>query len=51
MAHCSEILWLAHKQNLKIKEVPITVIYHHYGQNFGGGVRILKDLFFNKLNN
>ena len=49
MAHCSEILALAHQNHLRIKEVPITVIYHHFGQTFSGGFKILKDLFLNKL--
>lgn len=51
MAHCSEILALAHQQHLRIKEVPMTVIYHHFGQHFSGGFKILRDLFLNKLNN
>jgi glycosyltransferase involved in cell wall biosynthesis len=49
MAHCSEILSLAHQQKLKIKEVPITVIYHEYGQRFSGGLKILKDLLLGRL--
>jgi glycosyltransferase involved in cell wall biosynthesis len=44
MAHCSEILHKAHKKEFKIKEVPITVIYHEYGQNFNGGIKIVKDV-------
>jgi glycosyltransferase involved in cell wall biosynthesis len=50
-AHCSEILALAYKHNLRIKEVPITIIYHHFGQKLGGGVRILKDMILAKLIN
>ncbi|MFW5888659.1 MAG: glycosyltransferase family 2 protein, partial [Patescibacteria group bacterium] len=49
MAHCSEILHKAHKEKLRIKEVPITVIYHEYGQNFSGGVRIIKDIIIKRL--
>jgi len=49
-AHCSEILWLAHRHHLRIKEVPMTVIYYRFGQRFSGGLKILKDLFFNRLN-
>lgn len=45
MAHCSEILYRAHKANLKIVEVPITVRYFEYGQKLSGGFKILKDLF------
>jgi polyprenyl-phospho-N-acetylgalactosaminyl synthase len=49
MAHCSEILHKAFKYKLKIKEVPMTVIYHHFGNNFSGGLKILKDLIFKKI--
>lgn len=49
MAHCSEILALVHQNYLRIEEVPMTVIYHHFGQPFSGGFKILKDLFLNKL--
>jgi len=49
MAHCSEILYKVFKNNFKIKEVPITVIYHDFGQHFGGGIKIIKDLFLAKL--
>jgi glycosyltransferase involved in cell wall biosynthesis len=55
-AHCSEILYKIFKTNLKVKEVPITVIYREFGQNFfsgkgrkTGGLRILADLFMGKL--
>ena len=49
MAHCSEILHKAFKYKLRIKEVPMTVIYHHFGNNFSGGLKILKDLIFKKI--
>ena len=51
MAHCSEILGLSIERGLRIKEVPMTVIYHDFGQRLTGGFKIIKDLFFNKLNN
>lgn len=51
MAHCSEILHLAHKRNLRITEVPITVIYHEFGQKFSAGFSILKDLFLARFIN
>ncbi len=51
MAHCSEILFNSRKKNLKIKEVPITVIYHHYGQKISGGFGIIKELFYSFLLN
>lgn len=49
MAHCSEILIKLSQGPWKIKEVPITVIYHEYGQNFSGGIRIIKDLIIHKI--
>ncbi len=49
MAHCSEILHKAFKYKLKIKEVPITVIYKHFGQGFMGGSKIIKDLIIKKI--
>lgn len=51
MAHCSEILFSAAKAQLKIREVPITVIYHHFGQRLSGGLRIVKDLLLARLIN
>jgi len=50
-AHCSEILHKIFKYNLKVKEVPITVVYHHFGQKFSGGITIIKDIIFAKLLN
>lgn len=50
MAHCSEILQTAHRLGLVIKEVPITVLYHEYGQSWGGGVKIVKETLLAKLN-
>ncbi|MCG2700819.1 glycosyltransferase family 2 protein [Candidatus Parcubacteria bacterium] len=49
MAHCSEIMIKAFSNDLKIKEVPVTIIYHNFGQKFSGGIRILKDLFLEKI--
>lgn len=48
-AHCSEIAAKAHSYSLKIKEVPVTVIYHEFGQGMGEGFKILKDLLFSKF--
>lgn len=48
-AHNNEIQIAAFKLKLIIKEVPITVTYHHFGQKFSGGARILKDLFISKI--
>lgn len=50
MAHCSEILIEAHRQPLRITEVPITVHYHQFGQRFSGGFKILRDLWLASLN-
>lgn len=50
-AHCSEILFEIHKSGLRIKEIPITIYYHKFGQKLSGGFRILKDLFLAKLMN
>ncbi len=49
MAHASEYLQEVKKNSLKFKEVPVTVIYHHYGQNLLGGLKILKDLILAKI--
>lgn len=49
MAHCSEILYQIFKNNIKVKEVPITVTYHEYGQKISGGVRIMKDLIIKEI--
>lgn len=49
MAHCSEILHKAFKYKLRIKEIPITVKYSRFGQSFGGGLEIVKDLIINKI--
>ena len=49
MAHCNEILIKAFKNKYRIKEVPITVIYHEFGQRFGHSFRIIKDLIYKKI--
>lgn len=49
MAHCSEIIIKAHRNKYRITEVPIKVIYHRFGQNFGGGLRIIKDLIYKNI--
>ena len=43
---------MVHKRKaykFKIKEVPMTVIYNEYGQNFSGGITIVKDLLLKKI--
>ncbi len=49
MAHNTEIQGKIFKNNFKIKEVPINVIYHKFGQRFKGGIRIVKELLLAKL--
>lgn len=44
MAHCSEIMFAVKKNNFRVKEVPVQVIYHNFGQSFFGGFKIIKDL-------
>ena len=55
-AHCSEILYKANINKLKIKEAPMTVIYNEYGQSLfkgkgrkKGGTQIIKDLLLAKI--
>jgi glycosyltransferase involved in cell wall biosynthesis len=50
-AHCSEIISAAGRSGLAIKEVPMTVIYRHFGSGLGRGFKILKDLFITRLIN
>lgn len=45
MAHCSEIMFEVKKHNFKVKEIPVRVIYHNFGQSFFSGLKILKELF------
>ena len=49
MAHCSEILARAFALNLRIKEVPVEVIYRDFGQRLGSGAGIIRDLLLAKL--
>ena len=49
MAHCSEILVKTFRNNFRVVEVPTSVIYNEFGQQFGGGVRIIKDLFIKRI--
>jgi len=50
MAHASEIIEQINTNNLKYKEVPVTIIYNDFGQGFISGLKILRDLLFQKLN-
>ncbi len=49
MAHCSEILHQLFSKNIKVVEVPITVVYHEFGQKFSGGIKIIKDIAIRKI--
>lgn len=49
MAHCSEIMHQLFSKKIKTVEVPITVIYHEFGQKFSGGIRIIKDTIIKKI--
>lgn len=49
MAHCSEFLSKVFAARYRVREVPIKVIYHDFGQRIGGGVKILKELFMGSL--
>ena len=49
MAHTSEILAKAFKNKLRIKEVPVKIVYHHFGQKFSGGFIIIKDMLLWKM--
>ena len=51
MAHCTEILHQLFANQNRVQEVPITVIYHEYGQKFSGGIKIIKDLIIQKIIN
>ncbi len=49
MAHNSEIQIEAFRQRLRIAEVPITVVYHHFGQKLSGGFKVARDLLIHKI--
>lgn len=49
MAHASEIQTKAYQAKLRIAEVPVTVIYHEFGQKLSGAFKITKDLLIHKI--
>ena len=49
MSHSTEFVSLTKRLNLKYNEVPVEIIYNEFGQSFGGGLKILKELFINKI--
>ena len=51
MAHCSEIMHLAFKNKLRVREVPMTIIYHNFGQRLHHGFKILGEFFLGIFTN
>lgn len=49
MAHATEIPILIKKHGLRYKEAPVVIRYNNYGQGLGGGLKILKELFWDKF--
>ena len=49
MSHNTEIISQIKKNNLRFKEVPVTVIYNEFGQGVGSGFKILKEICLSKL--
>ncbi len=49
MAHATEILDLVRQNDCKYQEVPVEILYHEYGQRFGSGLRIIRDLLLAKI--
>jgi len=49
MAHATEIPTQAQKLGLCMVEFPVKVIYHEYGQNLGGGLRVVRDLILGRF--
>lgn len=50
MAHATEIIEQIKAHDLSYQEVPVTVIYHEFGQGFLAGLKIIRDLLFGKFN-
>jgi len=48
MAHNTEIIREARRQDLRIVEVPVTIKYHEFGQGVGGGFTIVRDLLMQR---
>lgn len=49
MAHNTEIVRQIKKSGLKFTEMPVEVTYAEYGQGIGEGLKILRDIIFNKF--
>lgn len=50
MAHPSDIIEQIITNGLRYLEVPVTIKYHEFGQGFMGGLKILRDIIFGKIN-
>ncbi len=48
-AHNTEIPAEINKKKLSWKEAPVEIVYNEYGQGFGGGMEILRDLLWRKI--
>lgn len=49
MSHNTEIVAQIKKNNLRFKELPVSVIYKEFGQGIGGGFKILWELLIQKV--
>lgn len=49
MAHNTEISQKIRSLRLPYREVPVTIVYHRFGQGIAGGLRILRDLLMEKI--
>ncbi len=51
MSHNTEIVAQIKPLNLRHQEIPVTVIYHQFGQGIAGGFKIIKELILAKIKN
>ena len=49
MAHATEIPQLIARHQLRYAELPITVLYHEFGQGPVSGLQVLRDLIWQKI--
>lgn len=49
MAHATEFVVLTKQLGLRHAEMPVEIVYKNFGQGFGGGIKVLKELFIDKL--
>ncbi|MFW0837813.1 MAG: glycosyltransferase family 2 protein [Candidatus Komeilibacteria bacterium] len=48
MAHNTEIVRAITRHHWAFQEVPVTIVYHEFGQGLLGGIRIVRDLIFKR---